>query len=155
MPPIKFQSNPIYGMGEQMPFQDFQAGNHRGQLGIGTEISNSKSTCHPNASHQTWAEFHLPFRSRRGLKIFKMATMATISMLLRCLLLSFSPIQFTVWEEMSLEDFQDGQHSGHLEQKSGMILAILNLHVAPMPLTNFGLNLTTGLGVDVFSRFSR
>ena len=36
-----------------------------------------------------------------------------------------------------------------------MILAVLNLHVAPMPPTKFGLNLNQGLGADVISRFSR
>ena len=36
-----------------------------------------------------------------------------------------------------------------------MILAILNLHVAPMPSTKFGLNLTYGTGADVVSRLSR
>ena len=36
-----------------------------------------------------------------------------------------------------------------------MILAILNLHVAPMPPIKFGLNLTWGSGADVVSRFSR
>ena len=36
-----------------------------------------------------------------------------------------------------------------------MILAILNLYVAPMPPTKFGLNLTSGSEADVVSRFSR
>ena len=36
-----------------------------------------------------------------------------------------------------------------------MILAILNLHVAPMPPTKFGLNLTKGSGAVVVSIFSR
>ena len=35
-----------------------------------------------------------------------------------------------------------------------MILAILNLHVAPMPSNIFGLNLPWGSGADVVSRFS-
>ena len=34
-----------------------------------------------------------------------------------------------------------------------MILAILNLHVAPMPPTKFGLNLTKASGADVVSRW--
>ena len=48
-------------------------------LDIGMKrFSNSKSPCHPNASHQVWAQSDLPFRSRRGLKIFQMATMEAI-----------------------------------------------------------------------------
>ena len=43
---------------------------------------------------------------------------------------------------MSFEEFQDGQHGGHLGYWNGMILAILNLHITPMPPTTFGLNLT-------------
>ena len=76
-------------------------------------------------------------------------------MLLLCLLSSFSSIRFTVWEERSVEDFQDGRHGGHLGYRNRMILVILTLHVAPMPPTKFGLNLTLGLGADVVSRFSR
>ena len=40
---------------------------------------------------------------------------------------SIGSIGPTVWEERSLEDFQDGCH--------GTILAILNLYDAPMPST--------------------
>ena len=54
-----------------------------------------------------------------------------------------------VWEEMSFEEFQDGCHSGHLVYRNGMVLAILNLYVAPMPHIKFRLNLTNGLGGDV------
>ena len=43
-------------------------------------------------------------------------------------------------EEMLFEHFQDEWHW------TGMILAILNLHVAQMSPTKFGLNLTYGLG---------
>ena len=41
-------------------------------------FSNSKSPCHPNASHQVWAQSNLPSGSRHGLKTFKMATMRAI-----------------------------------------------------------------------------
>ena len=61
------------------------------------------------------------------LKIFKMANMAAI---------------MVVWEEMSFEDFQDGQHGGHLGNQNQIILAVLILHVASMPPTKFRLNLT-------------
>ena len=42
---------------------------------------------------------------------------------------------------MPFEDFQDSRHGGHLGHRNGMILAILNLNVAPMPSTKFRLNL--------------
>ena len=38
---------------------------------------------------------------------------------------------------MWFEDFQDGCHGGHLGYQNGTILAILNLHAAPMPSTKF------------------
>ena len=60
-------------------------------------------------------------------------------MLLQSLPLGFGSTRFTVWEEMSVEDFQDGRHSSDLGYRNEMILASLNLHVAPMPLTKFGL----------------
>ena len=34
---------------------------------------------------------------------------------------------------MSFEHIQDGRHGSHLGYQNGMIFAILNLHVAPMP----------------------
>ena len=43
---------------------------------------------------------------------------------------------------MPFEDFQDGRHGGHFGYRKRIILAILNLHVAPMPPNKFGLNLT-------------
>ena len=50
---------------------------------------------------------------------------------------------------MSFEEFQDGRTCGHLGYPNGMILAILNLHVATMPPTKFQLNPTYGSGGDV------
>ena len=47
---------------------------------------------------------------------------------------------------MSFEDFQDGSHLGYWNRT---ILAILNLHVVPMPPTKFQSNLTYGSGGDV------
>ena len=76
-------------------------------------------------------------------------------MSLRCLPSSFGSIHTMVWEEMSLEEFQDGCHSGHLANQNGMNLAVLNLHVSPMPPTRFQLNPTYRSGADVVSRFSR
>ena len=43
---------------------------------------------------------------------------------------------------MQFEDLEDGRHSGQFGYQNGMILAILNLHMAQMPPTKFGLNLT-------------
>ena len=56
---------------------------------------------------------------------------------------------------MSFEDFQDGRLVGHLRYRNGMILAILNLHVALMPTTKFGLCLNYGSRADMVSKFSR
>ena len=54
---------------------------------------------------------------------------------------------------MSLEDFQDGHHSGHLRPWNSMIFIILNPYVTLMPPVKFWLNPTHGLG-DVVSRIS-
>ena len=58
---------------------------------------------------------------------------------------SFGSIQLKFWEEMSFEEFQYGHYGSHL-YRNRMILAILNLYVAPMPPIKFWLNLTYGLG---------
>ena len=50
---------------------------------------------------------------------------------------------------MWFEEFQDGRHGGQLGYRNGMILAILNLHVATMPPNKFQLNPTYGSGGDV------
>ena len=63
--------------------------------------------------------------------------------------LSFGPIGLMVWEEMLFEEFQDDRHGGHLGYRNGMILAILNLHVATMSPTKFRLNPTYDSGGDV------
>ena len=119
-----------------MSFQDFQAGPWRQSWTLEwNQFSYSKSLCYPNASHQS----NLPFGSRCGFKIFKMAAQAAIldsqterfkqfwiSMSLRCLPSSFGSIQLKVWE-MSFEEFQDSHHGGHLGYRNWTILAILNL----------------------------
>ena len=51
--------------------------------------------------------------------------------------------------------FQDGHCGSHLGYQNEMILAILNLYVAPMPPIKFQLNPTYGLRGDVIWRFSR
>ena len=47
-----------------------------------------------------------------------------------------------VWEETSLEEFQDGHHGCHLGYWNGTILAVLNLCVTMMPPIKFQLNRT-------------
>ena len=68
---------------------------------------------------------------------------------------SFSAIRLAVWEEMLLEEFQDGHHGGQLGYGNGTILAILNLCVTVMPPIKFQLNQTSSLGGDVVWRISR
>ena len=63
-------------------------------------------------------------------------------MSLRCLPSSLGWISIKVWDERSLEIFQDCHHGSHLECRNGMNLAVLNLHVSPMPLIKFQLNPT-------------
>ena len=50
---------------------------------------------------------------------------------------------------MSIEEFRDGCCDGHLGHGNATILAILNLHVAPMFPTEHQLNLTYSSGGDV------
>ena len=50
--------------------------------------------------------------------------------------------------ELTMEDLQDGCCGGHLGYCNKTFLAILNLHVTPMPPTKFWLNLTYYLGAD-------
>ena len=50
---------------------------------------------------------------------------------------------------MSFEEFQDGHHGSHLGYRNGILLAILNLHVATMPPTKFQLNPTFDSGGDI------
>ena len=75
MPPTKFQLNPTYRSTANVVsrFPSWQP-----WILEWNQFSNSKSPCYPNASHQGWAQSNLPFGSRHGLKIFKMATMVTI-----------------------------------------------------------------------------
>ena len=50
---------------------------------------------------------------------------------------------------MSFVDIEDGRHGGDLRYSNGLILAILNLHVAPIPSIKFRLNPTHCFGGDV------
>ena len=49
---------------------------------------------------------------------------------------------------LTIEDLEDGCCGGHRGYHNKMVLAILNLHVAPMPPTKFWLNLTYHSGAD-------
>ena len=75
MPPTKFQLNPTYRSGADV-FSRFSR--WPSWIFEQNEFSNSKSLCYPNASRQVMAQFDFSFWSRHGLKIFKMATVATI-----------------------------------------------------------------------------
>ena len=75
-------------------------------------------------------------------------------MSLRCLPSSLGSIHIMVWEEMSFEEFQDGPNGGHLGCWNGTNLAVLNLHVTPVPPTKFQLNLTYRSRANVISRYS-
>ena len=59
----------------------------------------------------------------------------------------------TILEQITNEEFQDGQSGGHFGYDK-MILVILKLHVTPMPPTKFWLIPTYHLGADVVWRFS-
>ena len=79
MPPTKFQLNPTYCSRADVVsrFSSLPPWQPSWILDW-NQFSNSKSPCYPNASHQGWAQWDLPFQSRHGLKIFKMATMGAI-----------------------------------------------------------------------------
>ena len=73
----------------------------------------------------------------------------------QCLPSSLSSIRLTVLEQMWFDVFQDGCYGGHLGYQNGTILAILNLHTAPMPSIKFPLYPTYGSGADNNWRLSR
>ena len=54
---------------------------------------------------------------------------------------------------MPFKDFQHGLHGDHLEYWNKTILAVLNLHVAPMPPDKFQLKMTKWLTGDVVEEF--
>ena len=56
---------------------------------------------------------------------------------------------------LTTEDFQDGCCGSHLGFCNKMVLAVLNLHVGPMPPTKFWLSLAYHSGVDEIRRISR
>ena len=66
-----------------------------------------------------------------------------------------SSIRLTIWKQIWFEDFHNGCHGCHLGYQNRTILAILNLHAAPMPSTTFPLNLTYCSGADNNWRLSR
>ena len=83
-------------------------------------------------------------------------------MSLRCFPSSLGSICITVWE-MSFEEFQDAplvpprpppSTGCHLGCRNRTNLAVLNLHVSPMPPTKFQLNQTYHSRADVISILS-
>ena len=66
---------------------------------------------------------------------------------------SLASIRLNVREQMWFEYFQDGHNVGHLGYRNEMNLAILNLHVFPMPPAKFRLKLTCGFGGYVVEEF--
>ena len=57
--------------------------------------------------------------------------------------------------ELTIEDLQGGCCGGHRGYRNKMFLAILHLHVAPIPPTKFWLNLNYHSEADEVWRFSR
>ena len=151
MLPIKFRLNPTSGLRGDIvwsisrwpPWQP-------SWISERDAFSNSKSLSDPNASHQVYAQSDFPFGTRRGLKISRWPLWRPSWISKRndfshseSLYCSVAPMKnFTVWEGMSFKDFQDGRHGDHFGYRNGMILTILNRHVAPMPSTKFAVNLT-------------
>ena len=128
------------------------------------DLSNSESPCRPDASHQILVQSDLQFWSRCGWWFgdFQDGHHGTeqflqflISMSLQCLLSSFSSIKLMVWEGMSFKEFQDSHSGSHLGYMIETIIAVLNLHVSPMPPTKFRLNPPYHLGADADWRFSK
>ena len=72
----------------------------------------------------------------------------------QCLPPNFGSIWLTIREQMRFEDFQDGHLGDHLRYWNRTILAILKLHVDPLPPINVGFNPHYSLG-DVIWRISR
>ena len=126
-----------------------------------SNFSNSESSCRPDTSHQV-SDFPLERRCR--LNHFKMTAMGHLGFLnettfdtshqvsakshfrfRRCCLKNFK------MAAMGHEDFTDGCHGGHLGYRNGMVLAIKNRHVDPMPPTKFQLSLTFHLGGNVLN----
>ena len=78
----------------------------------------------PQCLHQS---FNIWFGRSRRLEHFKIAATAErlspflTSMLPQSIQQSFGLIQLMVWEELSIEEFQNGDHSGHLGYRNGMV----------------------------------
>ena len=79
MPSTKFQLNPTYRSRADVisRFSNWSPCRPSWTLEW-NQFSNSKSPCHPNTSPKVWVQSDLPFGSRHGSKIFKMATLEAI-----------------------------------------------------------------------------
>ena len=127
-------------------------------------FSNSESPCHPNAYHQVLAQSDLPFGSRWGL-IFKMATLGSTQIsdqnnFSNSESLCHSDASNQVWSQSPLwfgrrcvlKNFKMAPWQPSW-CRNGTNLAVLNLHVSPVPPTKFQLNLTCRSSANVVSRF--
>ena len=126
MPPIRF------------PLVEFQDGRHATILDIGrNNFSNSESLYQSDPPIKFWLN---PTYGLGGDVLWRISRPLQPSWILEwnefsnseslslwCLPSGFGSIQLTVWEEMSLEAFQDGGNGSHLGYCNGTILAILNL----------------------------
>ena len=120
--------------------------------------SNAESPCHPDTSHQVSVQSNLQFGRRCGFKNFKLAAICHLRYQNRTILAILNlcnnpmptivsaqshfwvgrhvnPTYRSVGDNNNFEDFQDCPSSGHLGHNK-LILAILNLHVTPIQLTN-------------------
>ena len=113
MPPIKFQFNLTYGLGDVIWRISKWPLWWPSWISEWNDFSNSESLCHCDASHQVLAQSNLQFGKRRHLKNFKMAAMVAtldigteqfqqfwISTSLWCLPSSFGSFWLIVWEEI-------------------------------------------------------
>ena len=123
-------------------------------LNIGTEwLSNSESPLCLQSSFRSiwftvWEKMCFEFQDGPHLVYWNRMILAILIFSnAQCLPSSLSSIRLTVPEQMWFEDFQDGCHGGHLGYLNGTILAILNLHTAPMPSTKFPLHLANHIMV--------
>ena len=147
-----------------MSCEEFQDGCHGTNLGYRnrTNFSNSETPCRPNASHQLSAQSDLPFWSRCGLKIFKMTSRISeqnefSNSKSPCYPMPSTEFQLNPtfhWQQITMEDFQDAHRGGHLGYRNKIMLAILNLLVAPVTPTKFWLNQIYHSAADEIWRFS-
>ena len=155
MPATKFELNPT-GFISKCGFEDFQDGRLGGQLGYRnrTIFCNSESLCHSQCLQSSFSSIWF-IVWQMSLKEFQddchdghLGYWNQMEHFNHFWILCHSDASHKVsaqsdkvWEEISFKEFQDGhQGGGHFGHWKGMILAILNHHVATMPSAKFELN---------------